>query len=82
MTTTHKNSKRIEVRGGWTALTPALSPRRGRIIASRSVKRVRLRVSKGDLSCSLSPGERERVRVRADVRTHFEFQSSEDGFYN
>ena len=80
MTTTRKNNKRIEMSGDWSALTPALSPRRGRIIVSRSAKRVWLKISKGDLCCSLSPGER--VRVRADVRTHFEFQSSEFGFYN
>jgi len=80
MTTIRKNNKRIEVRGGWTALTPALSPRRGRIIVSRSVKRDWLKVSKGDLTRSLSPGER--VRVRADVRTYFEFWHSAFGFYS
>jgi len=80
MTTTCKNHKRIEVSGGWNALTPAISPRRGGIIVGQSAKRVWLKVSKGGLSCSLSPGEM--ARVRADVRTHFEFQYSEDGFYN
>ena len=80
MTTTRKNNKCIEVSGGGTALTSALSPRRGRIIVSKSAKRIWLKISKGDLSCSLSPGER--VRVRANVRTHFEFKFLEEAFYN
>jgi hypothetical protein len=70
---TTNDNKLIEVSGGWSALTPALSPRRGRIIVSRSAKRARLEISSGDLYCSFSPGER--VRVRASVPTDF-------GFYN
>src|SRR5208337_698337 len=49
--------------GQWSALTPALSPRRGRIIVNRLAKRARLKISSGDLCCSLSPGERVRVRA-------------------
>jgi len=72
---THLNNKRIEVSGGGTtALTPALSPRRGRIVrrifeccefaVARSAS-VKLETAK---RCSLSPGER--VRVRASARTN------------
>jgi len=77
---TTNDNKRIEVSGGWSALAPALSPRRGRIIVSRSAKQTWLEISSDDLCCSLSPGER--VRARADVPFHFEFQRSEFGFYN
>jgi hypothetical protein len=78
--TTHNDNKRIEVSGAWPALTPALSPRRGRIIVSRAAKQARLEISSGDLCCSLSPGER--VRVRAGVPIYFEFRPLESGFYN
>ena len=60
--------------------TPALSPRRGRIIVSWSANQARLEISSGDLCCSLSPGERN--RVRADVPIYLEFRHSAFGFYN
>gem|GEM_PF-1405823 len=74
------DNKRIEVSGGWSALTPALSPRRGRIVVSRLAKQAWLGISRGDLCCSLSRGER--VRARASVPVHFEFRPSELDFYN
>ena len=70
---TTNDNKQIEVSGGWSALAPALSPRRGRIIVSRSANQARLEISSDDLCCSLSPGER--VRARAGVSIYL-------GFYN
>src|ERR1035437_3016086 len=57
----------------WTALTPALSPRRGRIVRSllasleTGIGRVMLEQTRVDNCCSLSLGER--VRVKAGVPT-------------
>ena len=73
------DNKRIEMSGAWSALTPALSPRRGGIIVSRSVKRALFKISRGVLCCYLSPGER--VRVRASVPVHFGLRISDFGFY-
>jgi hypothetical protein len=72
---TRNEIKRFEVIGGTTALTPALSPRRGRIV--RRFTRCRVSVKSPATSeqheaancCSLSSGER--VRVRASVKTNF-----------
>jgi hypothetical protein len=77
---TYIDNKRIKVSGDWPALAPALSPRRGRIVVSRSAKQARLEIASGVLCCSLSPGER--VRARAGVPIHFEFRPVEFGFYN
>jgi pyruvate/2-oxoacid:ferredoxin oxidoreductase beta subunit len=77
---TTDDNKRIEVSGGWSALTPALSWGRGRIVVSRSAKQARLEISSDDLCCSLSPGER--VRARADVSINIEVRHSAFGFYN
>jgi len=69
------HNKRIEVSGGTSALTPALSPRRGRIVRRCSERReaevARSAFGKDGVAdrCSLSPGER--VRVRASVKTNF-----------
>jgi hypothetical protein len=52
--------------------------RRGRIIVSRLAEREPLKISDGDLCCSLSPGDR--VRVRASVKTDFGFRISDFGF--
>ncbi len=60
---------------GTTALTPALSPRRGRFVRRsfecRESAVARCASGKPEIvqPCSLSPGER--VRVRASVRTNF-----------
>jgi hypothetical protein len=60
---------------GTTALTPALSPRRGRIVRclleGRETAVARRATCKNGTAnrCSLSPGER--VRVRASVKTNF-----------
>jgi len=51
------DNKRIEVSDDWTALTPALSPRRGRIVVSRLANQARLAISSGDLCCSSPRGE-------------------------
>ena len=72
---TRNDMKRFEVSGGKFALTPALSPRRGRIV--RRFTRCRVSVKSPATSeqheaancCSLSSGER--VRVRASVKTNF-----------
>ena len=72
------DNKRIEVSGAWSALTLALSPRRGRIVVNRLARRAPLEISGSDLCCSLSLGER--VRVRASVPSYFKFQLSESGF--
>jgi hypothetical protein len=77
---TTNDNKRIEVSGAWSALTPALSPRRGRTVVSQSAKKAQWEISSGDLCCSLSPGER--VKVRAGVPSDFGFRPSEFGFYN
>jgi hypothetical protein len=66
--------KRFEVSGGTTTLTPALSPRRGRIVrrlmekqaagfAGRSIAKPEMHYG-----CPLSSGER--ARVRASVKTN------------
>jgi hypothetical protein len=76
---TTNDNKRIEVSGAWSALTPALSPKRGRTIVSRSAKQEGLEISSGDLCCPLSLGKR--VRARADVSIYLEFWPSTFGFY-
>jgi len=78
--TTHHDNKQIEVCSGWSALTPALSPRRGRTVVRRLAKRVPLEISGGNLCYSLSLGER--VRVRASVPIHFKFWVLESEFNN
>ncbi len=68
-----------EVLWGTTALTPALSPRRGRIVPRLTRCRVSgkssttLEQHETANRCSLSSGER--VRVRASVRTNFRLRS-------
>jgi hypothetical protein len=75
---TRNDMKRFEVSGGKFALTPAISPRRGRI-----VRRFMEKLATGFAGrptakpeahngCPLSSGER--VRVRASVKTHFGFR--------
>ena len=82
----HNDNQGFEVCGGWSALTPALSPRRGRIIRRLTQGRVtengsttleQIRAASG---CSLSPGER--VGVRAGVPSQLKFWNSESEFYN
>jgi hypothetical protein len=72
---TRDDIKRFKVSDGNSGLTPALSPMRGRIfrrltrcrVAEKSMETLeRTNAANG---CSLSPGER--VRVRASVKTNF-----------
>jgi hypothetical protein len=67
--------ERFEVSGGWLAFTPDFSPRRGRILHRLTRCRVSgkssptLEQPEAAICCSLSPGER--TRVRASVKTNF-----------
>jgi len=70
---TTDNDKTVEVSGDGFALTPALSPRRGRMIASRRANQAAMKISTDDLCCSLSPGERVRVRASVASVSHPEF---------
>jgi len=65
----------------WLALTPALSLRRGRIVrrllrkpATELIEPLSNKQGATD-GCSLSPGERVRVRVRASVKPSFSHSS-------
>jgi len=80
MTTTREKSKRIEVSGGWPALTLTLSPEERE--QERSPFKTFNQACLADRLTIILPLLGERAGVRADVRTHFEFQSSEDGFCN
>jgi hypothetical protein len=82
---TTNNNKRIEVSGAWSALTPALSPRRGRIVRRLPANQVTeicnavQEFSKAVNRCPLSTGER--VRVRASVPLHYKFWPEKFSFY-
>jgi hypothetical protein len=80
MTTTRENSKRIEVSGGWPALTLTLSPgeREQERLPFEPLNRTRF----ADQLTIILPLPGERAGVRAEVRTDSEFQSSQDGVYN